>query len=232
MNRTERLYALVEELRAVAPRPRSAAWLARRFEVSARTVERDLEALRQSGVPIWSQPGRSGGYCLDREYALPPLALTAAEALAITVALRAARDSPFTRATRSAALKVLAALPAHVRQREEALAAAVHRVGDEPAVAESADVIASGVEQGRVLRLAYADRNGNATERDVEPLGLLWGAAGWYLLGWCRLRGAVRGFRLDRIRSARLSGERAPARDDTALRRELARLDAKPLREM
>jgi predicted DNA-binding transcriptional regulator YafY len=47
MNRTERLYALVEEMRAVSPRTRSAAWLARRFEVSMRTVERDLEALRQ-----------------------------------------------------------------------------------------------------------------------------------------------------------------------------------------
>lgn len=61
MNRTDRLYALVEELRAVAPRLRSASWLAARFEVSTRTIERDLSALQQTGVPIWAEPGRTGG---------------------------------------------------------------------------------------------------------------------------------------------------------------------------
>lgn len=67
------------------------------------------------------------------------------------------------------------------------------------------------------------------TGRDVEPLGLLWGEAGWYLVAWCRLRSAVRGFRFDRVRSVRLSGERVPDRDSAQLRRELARLDARPL---
>ena len=62
MNRTDRLYALVEELRAVSPRPRSARWLAARFEVSSRTVERDIAALQEAGVPIWAEPGRTGGY--------------------------------------------------------------------------------------------------------------------------------------------------------------------------
>lgn len=55
MNRTDRRYALVEELLAVTPRPRSAHWLAARFEVSARTVERDVSALQQSGGPISNQ---------------------------------------------------------------------------------------------------------------------------------------------------------------------------------
>ena len=132
MNRTDRLYALVEELRAVAPRPRSAPWLARRFEVSVRTIERDLDALRGSGVPIWAEPGRTGGYALDRDRTLPPLALTPDEALAISVALRSAEGSPFADAARSAAQKVLATLPADVRRTEEQLAGRVHRVGEAP----------------------------------------------------------------------------------------------------
>jgi predicted DNA-binding transcriptional regulator YafY len=240
MNRTERLYALVEELRAVSPRPRSAAWLARRFEVSVRTVERDLDALRQSGVPIWSQPGRAGGYGVDRDRTLPPLALTPAEALAITVALRAAGESPFAEAARSASLKVLGALPAQVRRQEAALASVVHAVGDGPGAPDSGPlagdsgaVVFTAVQQRRVLHLAYADRAGSSTERDVEPLGLLWGSPGWYLLAWCRLRGAVRGFRLDRIRSARLTDERAPDRGAARRRRrELARINARPLTQM
>ncbi|MFF5178260.1 helix-turn-helix transcriptional regulator [Micromonospora sp. NPDC000316] len=60
MNRTDRLYALVEELRAISPRPRSARWLARHFDVSTRTVERDITALQGAGVPIWAEPGRAG----------------------------------------------------------------------------------------------------------------------------------------------------------------------------
>jgi predicted DNA-binding transcriptional regulator YafY len=64
VNRTDRLYALVEELRAISPRCRSARELAATFEVSVHTVERDISALQQSGVPIFSQPGTRGGYVL------------------------------------------------------------------------------------------------------------------------------------------------------------------------
>src|SRR6266545_568109 len=65
MNRTDRLYALVEELRATAPRARAARRLAERFEVSVRTIERDILALQQAGVPIWATPGPGGGYKID-----------------------------------------------------------------------------------------------------------------------------------------------------------------------
>jgi predicted DNA-binding transcriptional regulator YafY len=229
VNRTDRLYALVEELRAVAPRPRSASWLARRFEVSVRTVERDLDALRQSGVPIISDTGRTGGYSLDRDRTLPPVTLTPGEALAISLALRTARDSPFVAAAHRAGQKVLAVLPADVRRREEALARRVHKVGDHPPAGNTAvgDVLGEAMVSGRVLHIAYTDRAGVVTTRDVEPFGLLWGPRGWYLAGWCRLRSAVRGFQLDQIASAELSDERVTPREPqwTA---ELARLDAHP----
>ena len=229
MNRTDRLYALVEELRAVAPRPRSASWLARRFEVSVRTVERDLDALRQSGVPLFTEPGRRGGYAIDRSRTLPPLALTAPEALAISVALRESAASPFAAAAASAALKVLATLPADVRAREQLLAAALYEAGDDeqPAAGARTDqTVVAAIDQQRVLALAYTDRAGRRTDRDVEPLGLLHGSGGWYLVAHCRLRGAIRGFALASIAEAELRGERIPARDPAELRRELSRLDA------
>lgn len=65
MNRTDRPYALVEELRARAPRTMRAVELARRFEVSTRTIERDLLALQEAGVPIWARPGPGGGYGIN-----------------------------------------------------------------------------------------------------------------------------------------------------------------------
>src|SRR5690348_1061584 len=102
VNRTDRLYALVEELRAVAPRPRSARWLADRFEVSARTVERDISALQQSGTPIYAETGRTGGYCLDTAHTLPPVNLTPEEAVAMALALRRLEGTPFRQAAGSA----------------------------------------------------------------------------------------------------------------------------------
>ena len=108
MNRTDRLYALVEELRAAAPRPRSARQLAERYEVSTRTIERDILALQESGVPIYAETGRRGGYVIDTAMTLPPLNFTAAEMVAIAVALAREENTPFAAATRSALRKVLA----------------------------------------------------------------------------------------------------------------------------
>src|SRR5262245_66060665 len=73
VNRTDRLYALVEELRAVAPRPRSARQLAARYEVSTRTIERDILALQEAGVPIYAETGRCGGYVVDKALTPPTL---------------------------------------------------------------------------------------------------------------------------------------------------------------
>jgi predicted DNA-binding transcriptional regulator YafY len=112
VNRTDRLYAIVEDLRASAPRPRSARQLAGRYEVSARTIERDILALQESGVPVYAEPGRRGGYAIDTTMTLPPVNFTAAEMVAIAVALARDERTPFAAATRSALRKVLAAAPA------------------------------------------------------------------------------------------------------------------------
>src|SRR6266542_4946923 len=112
MNRTDRLYAIVEELRAVAPRSQTARELSERYEVSVRTVERDVSVLQQAGVPIYATPGRRGGYALDKATTLPPLNFTPREATAIAVALSREGATPFPHAGRGALLKVLAAMPA------------------------------------------------------------------------------------------------------------------------
>lgn len=112
MNRTDRLYALVEELRAVAPRPRSARQLAGRYEVSTRTIERDILALQEAGVPIYAVAGRCGGYVIDKALTLPPLNFTAAEMVAMAVSLARVEPAPFASALRSALRKVLAVAPA------------------------------------------------------------------------------------------------------------------------
>jgi predicted DNA-binding transcriptional regulator YafY len=214
MNRTDRLYGIVEDLRAVAPRRHTARHLADRYEVSVRTIERDIGALQQAGVPIFADIGRRGGYAIDKTMTLPPLNFTPAEAVAVSVALRGAQGSPFARAARSALQKIVAAMPAHDACAARELA---DRVGFlAPAAAAEPAAIPLIVENAlaarHVLRIDYVDKQGMPTEREVEPVMFLAGRKGWYLLAWCRLRDDLRAFRLDRIITGVDTGLPAPVR--------------------
>ncbi|MFI1917123.1 helix-turn-helix transcriptional regulator [Nocardia sp. NPDC020380] len=209
MNRTDRLYAIVEELRAVAPRVRSARELAGRYEVSVRTIERDISALQQSGVPIYADVGRRGGYALDKSMSLPPLNFSAAESVALAVALERSLDQPFAHAGRTALRKILAAM-------SEADVVAARELANRVGLLESGETVVSQgipplVEQAvlthRVLEFEYRDRFGAGTRRRVEPMLLLNGPNGWYLVSWCRLRDAARCFRLDRMVDVALTDE-------------------------
>jgi predicted DNA-binding transcriptional regulator YafY len=211
MNRTDRLYAMVEELRAVAPRPRSARWLAGHFEVCARTVERDISALQQAGVPIYAEPGRVGGYALDKATTLPPVNVTPEEAAAISVGLELLRGTPFHAAARSALRKVVAVMPEREAGEAAELAGRIRLLGEAPPEVPAA--VARALATRRVLRFGYLDRHGARTEREIEPLSYIGGATHWYLVGWCRLRQAHRAFRLDRIVSPVATDEIAPRRE-------------------
>jgi predicted DNA-binding transcriptional regulator YafY len=121
MRRTDRLFALAEVLRARRTGITAEA-LAERFEVSVRTIHRDLDALRSAALPIHGERGRGGGLVLDSAYSLPPVNFSAREAAVLVTAgrwLERARLIPFVDTLRSAIDKVQGALPA-ARQREVA----------------------------------------------------------------------------------------------------------------
>jgi predicted DNA-binding transcriptional regulator YafY len=220
MNRTDRLYALVEELRARAPRMMRAGELAQHFEVSVRTIERDLLALQEAGVPIWAQPGPGGGYGLNADTTLPPLNLTAAEAAALATALAASGAMPFAEAGRSALKKLAAVMAAAPKDSAVKLVSHI-RVVPGPSGADSpvSDVIQQALVKSIAIELVYRDVQARETARVVEPAGLLSTRSGWYLAAWCRLRQDFRVFRLDRITRARLTGDTIIARSlDEALR--------------
>ena len=205
---------MVEELRASAPAPRTARELAGLYEVSTRTVERDILALQEAGVPIWGAAGRRGGYSIDPARTLPPINFTPAEALAVAIVL--ADDSgPFSAAGRTARHKVLAAMSADDLAATRALAQRVRRYSrpdraDPPHVPI---VVQRAIAEQLVVAIDYLDRNSVGTRREVEPVGVLSLDEDWYLVGWCRLRNDARTFRLDRVQGAELTGEAAAVRD-------------------
>lgn len=222
MNRTERLYALVDELRAAAPRPRTVGWLADRFGVSRRTVQRDLQALMEARVPVRAEAGPHGGWFIDRATALPPINLTTAEALAVATALAGAEHTtPFSAAGPAAMRKLAAALGESAAEEVRALTERIHLL---PARTASGvlPVVEQAVARQRVIWIRYADSAGRESEREVEPGGLLTASGSWYLIGWCRNRRAGRGFRLDRILAAELRDEPCPVRTVPSLDHALA----------
>jgi predicted DNA-binding transcriptional regulator YafY len=209
MNRIDRLYALVEELRAAGPRGRTARQLASHFEVTVRTIERDLRALGQAGVPLAAKRGRTGGYTLDRSMSLPPLNFTPREAAAVAVALSRSEHILFARDARSALQKIVAAMPERAleeaRTTAEKVRLLIQPVPDPDA--EIAEIIWRAVRENHLLRIRYIDVGGVETEREIEPQQVVVGPNGSYLTAWCHLREDDRVFRMDRITHA----ERRPS---------------------
>ena len=163
MNRTDRLYALVEELRARAPRPWPARQLAKEYEVSTRTIERDILALQESGVPVYAETGRHGGYVIDKTRTLPPVNVTAAELVALAVCLAGVEGTPFASAARSALRKVLAVAPAGQMAEAARLMDRVRLIGTEqsagsgPRVRPQADTRHAQGRAGAAARLLPLD---------------------------------------------------------------------------
>ncbi len=201
MNRTERLYAIVEELRRAGERPRTARALADEFEVSTRTIKRDIASLQEAGVPIWSESGPIGGYgMLNRSEVLPPIAFTTAEAVAIASALHAAGRRPFSAEGNAALSKIVGAMERSDRDEARKLGRRIwfqERSVDSDGTFRA---LGEAIRRCVVVRIDYTDADGAATRaRPVESLALAQIENRWYLLAWCRLRCAGRWFRLDRI---------------------------------
>ncbi|MCU0464118.1 MAG: YafY family transcriptional regulator [Anaerolineae bacterium] len=209
MNRIDRLFATL--LLLYARRRVRAEELAERFAVTERTVYRDMKSLIEAGVPVVSMPGI--GYGLVEGFQLPPLALSPNEAVALTIGarmfLQQATGSIY-RDAETALQKVENVLPPSVKNNAQTLAASIDFIApqnrldfDQPTVR----ALVSATLNRRVVRLRYRDREGWASEREIEPMRLSYSDGGWYISAYCRLRAGLRSFRLSRIEQAEVSAE-------------------------
>jgi predicted DNA-binding transcriptional regulator YafY len=182
--------------------------LSRRLEVDRRTVRRYVTTLRELGIPVEARPGRVGGYRLRPGFRLPPLMLTDDEALAVILGLLAARRvglAATAPATESALAKLERVLPLDLREPVLSLDQAVEFTlrGSRPVPASTDILLRLGVaaHRQRRVRISYRNFQGEASERHVDPYGLVFHAGRWYLVGWDHSRRHLRTFRCDRIAS-------------------------------
>jgi predicted DNA-binding transcriptional regulator YafY len=144
---------------------------------------------------------------------LPPVPLTPEEAAAVAVALAARPEGPYAADGRAALEKVLGVLEPDPRRRSQLLATSLWVSAETAHADEVRALLEQGVTRRRVLVLRYRDGQNRASRREVEPQALVRNSEHWFLVAWCRERGALRWFRADRVESAELTDETSPRRD-------------------
>ncbi|MGF7140943.1 helix-turn-helix transcriptional regulator [Roseimarinus sediminis] len=203
MNRIDRLNAILIQLQS--KRIVKAQEIADRFEISLRTVYRDIRALEEAGIPIGAEAGI--GYFLQESYHLPPVMFTSDEAAALLFGeklIEKMSDDKIISDFCSALYKIKAILKPSEKDYLEKLHERVavynlNSMGDRYHQLRLFEIQDALVNK-RVLRIKYEARYaGEAEWREVEPIGLCNYSSRWHLFAWCLLRKDYRDFRLDRI---------------------------------
>ncbi len=213
MNRLDRLTSLLIQLQS--KRILRSQEVAERFNISLRTVYRDMRTLELAGVPIIGEAGV--GYSIVQGYRLPPVQFTREEAMAFLTAEKLVDQwtDATTRASYQDALyKIKAVLRTPDKEMLDDLSSRIAVVSspylpkDRPQNLPI-ETILHCIAEKRVVRLVYQSATSpGATERDVEPVGIYSGGPFWYLIAYCRLREGYRNFRTDRVQSLDVQSER------------------------
>ena len=207
MRRSDRLFDIIQRLRT-ASKPVTAAMLAADFEVTPRTVYRDVATLQARRVPIEGEAGV--GYVLRKGFDLPPLMFTIDEVEAIAVGARLVhrlKDPKLQEAARTVLSKVTEVVPERLRPH----------VADTPiyvspgmaAEAQGADLaeIRAAIRDSRKLYIAYADEQGRRTNRTIWPIAMAYYVDATLVGAWCELRADYRNFRVERIQASKVLEE-------------------------
>ncbi|WP_276480646.1 helix-turn-helix transcriptional regulator [Paraflavitalea pollutisoli] len=211
MNRIDRLHAILTHLQS--KKRVTAQEIADRFEISLRTVYRDVKALDESGVPVIGEAGT--GYTIMEGYRLPPVMFTQEEAASLLLGGKLAAhmtDESVKKHFETALFKIKAVLRTTDKEQMDILADHIEiirsRIPDEEAPSQHLTALQKAIADKRSIFILYhSNYNEQVSERVIEPIGLCHYSGNWHLIGWCRLRNGYRDFRVSRIRRLQLKDE-------------------------
>ncbi len=194
------LYYLLDKGQATAPE------LAEKFEVSVRTIYRDIDALSGAGIPVFAEAGRSGGIRLMEHFTLDKAVLSDEEKQNILAALKSlqATQNLYNEDT----VQKLSAL-FHLNT-EDWLEVDFSRWGEKAGDHEKFELLKMAVLQHRKVRIRYAGTNGDVTERTISPLKLIYKSKAWYVKAFCLKKQEERMFKLNRILEFEVVKEETP----------------------
>jgi len=177
--------------------------IANKFEISKRTVYRDIKALEEAGIPIIKEEGK--GYSLMEGYNLPPVMFTTDEAntlITIEKLIQTNTDSSLIENYQNIITKIRAILKYSDKEKTELLS---NRIGTTKKVtnqikSNSLSLIQTSITDQIIIEIQYKSLyKEELTKREIEPLGLYFSNENWIVIAWCNLRNELREFRLDRI---------------------------------
>ncbi len=204
MNRIDRLTAILVQLQS--KKVITAQEIADRFDISLRTVYRDVRSLEEAGVPLGAEAGK--GYFIMDGYHLPPVMFTQEEANALILGAKLIEghtDNSIKKHFTEAMLKIKSVLKSDDKEGLEKLesqisVSAIPHQENEDFPNNFLSTIQKALIDQHVLEFKYfSNYTGNFNERQVEPIGLTFYGGHWHLLAYCRLRKAPRDFRVDRL---------------------------------
>ena len=209
MNRVDRLLGMITVLQS--KKYVTAGQLAEKFDISIRTVYRDVKALSEVGVPLSFEQNK--GYFIVQGYFLPPVLYTAEEANALMLMDAIAHrftDLSIQKHYQSALSKVKAVLRVSQKEKLEQLDGSIKTFKPESLQNDFAWLaeIQQAISDKNVLKLEYTNQQQEISERETEPVGLIFYSMNWHMIAWCRKRESYRDFRLSRI--IRLTNTRLP----------------------
>lgn len=219
MNRIDRLMGLITVLQSkkyMLPEK-----LAEKFGMSVRTVYRDVKALNEIGVPVSFEPNK--GYHIAQGFFLPPLLFTTEEANALILLQTLANrftDQSIAKHSTSALNKIKAVLRSYDKDLADQMSTQVNIYVPEEEKATTAHLatLQQAIAQKHILHIKYSDNKGSHTERDIEPVGLVFYTYQWHLIAWCWLRNEYRDFKVKTV--IRLTNTGKPFRKEHAFKAE------------
>lgn len=206
MNRIDRLHAILTHLQS--KKRVTAQEIADRFNISLRTVYRDVKALEESGVPVIGEAGT--GYTIMEGYRLPPVMFTQEEASALLLGAKLAEhqaDASVKKHFDAALFKIKAVLRTTDKEHMDQLndhIAILSRLPSDDASGRYLVDLQKALGDKKVLHIRYQSGEEAVTERRVEPIGLCHYSQAWHLIAWCHLRNGYRDFRVSRIQNLQI----------------------------
>lgn len=195
----------------------SARDLAHKFEISVRTVYRDIEAINLAGIPVVSYPGNQGGFGIVNNYKLDKQLLTFKDMLSILSALKGINSTLEDSELDSAIEKISGLVPDHqtdqLNLHLNQLVIDIMPWGYQQRQKDFIKVVHQSVIHQRVIRFQYRNYEGGFLEREVEPLTLVFKGYAWYLFAYCLVREDFRLFRLSRMRELTVLNETFERKD-------------------
>ncbi|WP_239551466.1 helix-turn-helix transcriptional regulator [Paenibacillus elgii] len=199
----------------------SAKALADRFEVSTKTIYRDIEALSLAGIPIVAHQGTTGGFEIMEQFTISRQFLALDELLSMLAAVQGIRTAFDDQSVSNLLEKVKTMLQPTERELLEHGGAPLtfdfNPWGQSASARARVQALRTAIGERRTVTFRYTNLDGAGTERTVEPIGLILKGYLWYLHAYCTLRGEFRVFRLSRVRELRVTEERFEPRPAPAL---------------